>query len=85
MDILVKNAVNKDGQREVLGAQGMRETKSVVEELCLMNLQDIIKTVTDAIQETLTYCDLLGEHRIHIRTNGVIARFHREILAVSVW
>ena len=31
------------------------------------------------MEETLTYCDLPGEHRTRIRTNHVIERLNREI------
>ena len=35
--------------------------------------------VRGSVEETLTYCDLPGEHRTRIRTNNVIERLNREI------
>lgn len=37
------------------------------------------KKAEDGIEETLTYCDFPGEHRMRIRTNDVVERLNREI------
>ena len=39
----------------------------------------IRELVRGSVEETLTYCDLPGEHRTRIRTNNVIERLNREI------
>ena len=39
----------------------------------------IRELVRGSVEETLTYCDLPGEHRTRIRTNHVIERLNREI------
>ena len=55
------------------------KSRAVVDELRSMKRKEAAKKVTDGIEETLTYCDFLGEHWTGIRTNNVIEMLNQKI------
>ena len=68
---------------EVTTQTSERSKQTISEKIVQLN-EEMIKgqireLVRGSVEETLTYCDLPGEHRTRIRTNNVIERLNREI------
>lgn len=57
------------------------KAKQVAQDLREMKLKEAAKKVEDSIKETLSYMDFPYEHWLRIRTNNVIERLNREIVA----
>ena len=64
--------------------QTFERSKQTISEKIVQLNEEMIKgqirdLVRGSVEETLTYCDLPGEHWTRIRTNNVIERLNREI------